>query len=335
MIYFFKAETVSVMEPLELLELAPLRIKFQTLTAFRSPEYKGALFRGGFGEFFRGLTCVTGAPTCAGCFHSESCAYLRVFESPVRPEQMPVLRRYPYAPHPFVLTPPLDPRTALPVGTELALELTLIGPGIRYLPHFIAVFDALGRSGRYGGAFRLKRVTSALEEAVVIYDGSSRRLMAEPPLWRPPHGRAAVERMRLEFVTPLRIRTEGRYNARPDLVAVTHALLRRIHLLAAVYGGGNGDASWMRPLLAAADRAVTERADFRLYEWSRTSGRQRRRVEMDGVVGTLEARGDLGALAPYFEAGRWLHVGSGTSMGMGRYELLEDIENDHLDNANS
>jgi hypothetical protein len=39
------------------------------------------------------------------------------------------------------------------------------------------------------------------------------------------------------------------------------------------------------------------------------------------VVGTLEARGELGPLAPYFEAGRWLHVGSGTSMGMGRYDI--------------
>jgi len=91
----------------------------------------------------------------------------------------------------------------------------------------------------------------------------------------------------------------------------------------------------MRPLLAAADRAVTERADFRLYEWSRTSGRQRRQVEMDGVVGTLEARGELGPLAPYFEAGRWLHIGSGTSMGMGRYKLWEEVENDHLANENS
>jgi CRISPR/Cas system endoribonuclease Cas6 (RAMP superfamily) len=42
---------------------------------------------------------------------------------------------------------------------------------------------------------------------------------------------------------------------------------------------------------------------------------------MDGVVGRLEAAGDLTELAPYFEAGVWLHVGSGTSMGMGMYSL--------------
>jgi hypothetical protein len=40
---------------------------------------------------------------------------------------------------------------------------------------------------------------------------------------------------------------------------------------------------------------------------------------MDGVLGGLTAVGELTELAPYFEAGLWLQVGSGTSMGMGKY----------------
>lgn len=49
------------------------------------------------------------------------------------------------------------------------------------------------------------------------------------------------------------------------------------------------------------------------------SGRQHRRVAMDGVVGSLTASGDLTALAPAFRAGELLNIGSGTSMGLGRY----------------
>ncbi|MGB9606676.1 MAG: CRISPR system precrRNA processing endoribonuclease RAMP protein Cas6, partial [Bryobacteraceae bacterium] len=63
------------------------------------------------------------------------------------------------------------------------------------------------------------------------------------------------------------------------------------------------------------------RSDFQLYRWERTSGRQKRPVAMDGVIGALEATGDLTPLMPYLRAGEWLHVGSGTSMGMGRYTL--------------
>jgi len=146
--------------------------------------------------------------------------------------------------------------------------------------------------------------------------------LGAPPLWTPTQLPGAVRRVRLEFSTPLRMRTNGHYNASPDFAALTHALLRRIHLLTSLYGGADSDDAWLRPLLAAADRAATLRSSFRLYAWDRMSGRQQRRVQMDGVLGSLEAAGELAALAPYFEAGQWLHLGSGTSMGMGKYRCF-------------
>ena len=59
------------MHPLNLLSLGitPLRFRLETLGPFRVPEYKGALFRGGFGQFFRDLVCITRAPVCTGCPH--------------------------------------------------------------------------------------------------------------------------------------------------------------------------------------------------------------------------------------------------------------------------
>ena len=306
-------------EKLACLRVAPLRLRLETRGPFRTPEYKGAVFRGGFGKFFRELVCTTGKPTCAGCPEASGCRYSLVFETPVIPEKFTVLRKYSHAPHPFVLTPPLDGRTALPAGAELDVELTLIGPGVDYLPYFIGVFEMLGESGRFGGPFRVREAVSALDGRELVYEGESRRWLGPPPLWRPGSAPQPVRRLRLEFLTPLRIRTGGRYNASPDFVAITHALLRRIHLLAAVYGGGDGDAGWLRPLLKQADAVVTERASFALYRWSRTSGRQKRTVPMDGVVGWLEAAGELTELAPYLRAGEWLQVGSGTSLGMGKY----------------
>jgi hypothetical protein len=237
----------------------------------------------------------------------------------VLPEQFSVLRKYPNAPHPFVLTPPLDARTTLSGGTTLELGLTLIGRGVEQLPHFIAVFEAMGRSGRYGGPFCLRNVIAEGQSERVVYDGARRRLLGAPSLWRPRETGGAVRRLEVEFVTPLRMRTDGRYNSRPGFVALTHSLLRRVHLLSAIYGDGIGDPGWMHSLLRQADHVMTERAHFRPYEWDRMSGRQHRRVQMDGVLGGLTAVGELTELAPYFEAGLWLQVGSGTSMGMGKY----------------
>ncbi len=238
-------------------------------------------------------------------------------------ERFTVLRKYPNAPHPFVLVPPLDNGTELAAGTSLDLGITLIGRGIDYLPHFIRVFEGMGSDGRYGGRFRIRSVVSAVGANQVVYDGMTRRFVAEPPLWKPEETTAAVRRLSVEFLTPLRIRTEERYNLRPDFVAIVHALLRRIHLLSEIHGDGSTDGghTWMHELFRQADAVKTERADFRLYAWDRMSGRQGRRVQMDGVIGRLEAEGDLTELAGYFRAGEWLSVGSGTSMGMGKYRM--------------
>jgi CRISPR/Cas system endoribonuclease Cas6 (RAMP superfamily) len=311
---------VHVVSPLSL-RVSPLWFHLETMGPFRVPEYKGALFRGGFGQYFREMVCVTRAPVCTDCPHLSTCPYSTVFETPVLPDQFTVLRKYPNAPHPFVLVPPLDQRTALPPGTSLELGVSLIGRGIDYLPHFIQVLEGMGRDGRYGGRFRLRSVVSAVAPGRLVYDGMTRRFAAEPPLWQAEEPAGAVRRMVVEFVTPLRMRTEGRYNRWPDFVQITQALLRRIHLLREIYGETNGDADWTHGLLRQADGVKTVRADFRMYAWDRMSGRQGRRVQMDGVVGVLEAEGELTELAGWWRMGEWLSVGSGTSMGMGRYRM--------------
>src|SRR5712692_9667159 len=124
-------------------------------------------------------------PSCAGCGHLASCPYSLIFETPVDAENFSVLRKYPNAPHPFVLVPPFDGRTGLPPGVTMNLGLTLISRGIEYLPHFIRGFEAMGESGNFGGRFRLNRIVSVVTNEAV-YDGFTRRILKAPPLWRLP-----------------------------------------------------------------------------------------------------------------------------------------------------
>ena len=187
----------------------PLRFHLETLAAFHVPEYKGSLFRGGFGYFFRDLVCVTRAPACPGCPHLHTCSYSTVFESPVAPERIGVLRKYPNAPHPFVMAPPLDSRTLLPAGTDLSLDITLIGEGVKTLPHFLVVFEEMGRSGRFGGKFRLRAVHSALPAAQPVFDGVTRRIAESVPPWIASPEPPPPQRAHLSFLTPLRMRTGG------------------------------------------------------------------------------------------------------------------------------
>ena len=303
-----------------LFPLFPLELDFVAEETLRMPEYKGGLFRSGLGLFLRQMVCVTGAPACDGCPCLSQCPYPHLFDNPIRPGEARLMRRYTHAPHPFVLRPPLDPDRHLPAGRLLRARLTLLASAMPYLPELLEALQRMGQSGSYGGRYRLERVRSALtgkELARSDTDGWLR----PPPAWLPPAQNGHAFAVRIEFLTPLRIRTRGRYNPRPGFMAITHALLRRLHLLAAVHGGGAVSSAWMRPLLEAADRIRTRRAQWNLYRWSRTSGRQQAEIPMDGLRGELEAEGELAPLLPYLLAGQWLHVGSGTSSGMGAYCL--------------
>jgi hypothetical protein len=142
----------------EIAEIASIRFHLKTTTAFRLPQDKDAIFRGGFGQFFRDLVCVTREPACAGCKHLASCAYSVVFETPV-------------------LGPPLDARETLPAGMELFPDFTLIGRSPDYLPHFIRVVDAMGQAGRYTrGLPELGKRTSSAENHACARTGHYRFL---------------------------------------------------------------------------------------------------------------------------------------------------------------
>src|SRR4030042_4905148 len=71
------------------------------------PAYKGSTFRGAFGHAFKKIVCVNREKLCESCLLREKCVYSYVFETPP-PSDTSKMRKYPFAPHPFVITPPLE-----------------------------------------------------------------------------------------------------------------------------------------------------------------------------------------------------------------------------------
>ena len=54
----------------------------------------------------------------------------------------------------------------------------------------------------------------------------------------------------------------------------------------------------------------------------RYSGRQHGEIELRGVIGSLVLPQGPGELWPLFAAARWLHLGKGTIMGLGKLEAV-------------
>ncbi len=165
---------------------AQFQFLLKSLGSIRLPLYKGSTLRGAFGHAFKRVVCVDRAKSCGSCLLKGKCVYSYVFETPP-PCNTSKMRKYPFAPHPFIITPPLEEKREYREGETLCFELTLVGKSMDYLPYFIYTFDELGRIGigRGEGKYRLHEVKATNigersevqgERQEIVYSGKDKIL---------------------------------------------------------------------------------------------------------------------------------------------------------------
>lgn len=325
----------TLAESLAVLSLLRVRVTLRARDPLQIPPYKGSTLRGGFGSVFKETVCVVEHRDCARCLLRSRCAFPYVFDTPV-PEDAARLRKYPAAPHPFVFLPPLEEKTLYRSGESLAFDLTLIGKGADFLPYFIYTFGRLGERrglGKGRGRFAVETVSwlSPQGEEAVIYDGNSKTLRNVfrsvtvqdlPTLF----ALSTLHFLTLHFVTPTRLVYAEALTAVPDFHVLIRVLLRRLSNLAYFHCGTELNLDF-RGLIAAAEQIETVSSDLRWYDWERYSARQDARMKLGGFVGRATYQGDLQPFLPLLRLGEVVHVGKGTSFGLGKYVMEEGEEN--------
>jgi hypothetical protein len=306
------------------LPLAVYRLEFAARDSVRLPAYAGSAWRGAFGHALKRLVCVTREPACPPCLLYRSCVYPYLFETPPDPAAGK-LRKYPAAPHPYVLRP--GPGGAHAAGAAVGVDAVLLGHGNRHLPYLLHAFDRAGQRGVGQGDSRLElaRVAQQTPEGdwrPIYRPGES--LQPLPPFV--PEPPPCPARVSLHLLTPLRL-TQAQRLVSQDRFRFHHlfsSLLRRISLLTAFHADDPLEADFAG--LTRAARAVElARARLRWHEWVRYSSRQDALLQMGGLVGEIELDGaGLEPFWPYLWLGQWTHAGKGAVMGLGRYRLVMD-----------
>lgn len=308
------------------LPLARYRLHFEAMADVSLPHFAGSTWRGALGPALKNLVCVTRLPECAPCALLHVCAHAYVFETPP-PAHTEKMRKYPAVPHPFVLNPPVG-SLKLQAGVGYVLELVLFGHGNRHLPYLLHALERAGRQGLGKGRSRM-RLDSAERETRVgsghwqcIYQPGGpidNAPPAAPPV--PPLLPSGV--VRIDLLTPLRLRREGR-PVRPDafrFVDLFTSLLRRVSMLTYFHTDHPLETDFAG-LTQKACEVEWDDSQMAWRSWNRYSSRQQREVAMDGLMGHLVLPAqDLAPFWPYLWLGQFIHVGAGTSMGQGRLRV--------------
>ena len=308
----------------ELMVPRPVRYRFEFRMEGETPlpGYTGSTWRGLLGHGLRYISCMTGKPSCAGCLLSSDCVYYRLFEG----HQGRTARSALGNPHPFVLGVPGEAgRKRVRPGDSLNLEITLMGMAEEWLPHIALGLVNAGRLGigRERAPFEL--VTVRREPC--LGRGGWQEIGLPRPGWMDGLPAASVTipeaptAVQIELVTPLRTKRRGRLLGPREFVAgdFLRQLWRRARDLSDAWGRA-GEIRLPVPVgrWDCFDGSATCRV--RWHDWSRYSSRQKTRMQMGGLVGSLRLDGEaLEEWWPLLWIGQWFHLGKGTSMGLGCY----------------
>ncbi len=286
------------------------------------PDYSGSMLRGAFGAALKTTMCGTLTRDCRNCRIVSRCLYAKTFE-PVEPP----IASAPKAnaiPPPYVIEPTLEPRRRFEPGETLMFRILLFGSANDFLPFFIHAFELMGRrgvgrraEGSGGATFSLHSVTQEQDEP--LYDVNTGRLLAEPVttnLSVQPAGATGHGRLRVNLITPLRLKFMNHLQASLPFHIFVRAALRRVSSMFAAHGAGEPPLDYSG-LVAQAGRVNVVASHTRWLDWERYSSRQKTRMLLGGIVGRIEYEGVSREFLPALEVARTLHIGKQTTFGLG------------------
>jgi hypothetical protein len=230
-------------------------------------------------------------------------------------------------------------RLKFAAGDELRFRLTLMGRASDYLSYVIYAVSEMARYGlgaeRAGFALCNVAVLDQAGAGETIYNAGDRRSLA--PTDAVNHlsdliearlqeleqtGSKPSDVMKMRFTTPTRIRVGGDLQTSLSFELLIRNLLRRVSMLIAVHGQSRLDLDY-RGLIARAAGVGIGKASLRWHDWQRYSNRQEAKMTLGGFIGEVEYEGEaIAEFLPLLVAGEILHVGTGTSFGLGKYEIV-------------
>jgi hypothetical protein len=302
------------------------------------PNFLGSTLRGAFGHALKRAACQSPGRDCRTCPLPHDCWYAWLFETVMPPHALEVTEQRD-APRPFVLIPPLDRQWGdgmqLRRGEEIAFTMTLFGSavnGVIYAAYAIGEMAERGLGVRRG-RFSLQEIRALDREGrrnslgynpingqfdPLGIEAYSLSELIEVRLATLP----ATDRVKLRFLTRARLRVQGQLQDEFGFSTLIRFLWRRAYLMLAVHGSEFPTLN-KEAMLQRADQVNTLASAMMKHEVWRRSNRQQRELPQDGFLGEIVFEGKgLSEFLPLLLAGELLHVGSGATFGLGKYEIV-------------
>jgi hypothetical protein len=140
-----------------------------------------------------------------------------------------------------------------------------------------------------------------------------------------------LQPLHLQLDSPVRLKAEDHFVQPKELTPhlMLRAVVRRLRQLTEDWTEHSPGFD-QTALLAAAEDSLFDDNRSRWHEWERYSSRHERhsrnhsgRMRLDGLVGKVCSSAFPAVYLPFFKLAESFHIGTGPSLGMGRFTVLE------------
>ena len=322
------------------LEIARYKVSLQALEYGELPIFLGSTLRGALGYQLKRTVCITEHRDCSKCIVVEKCSYPYIFESAISTSKKKRCQRIP---QPFLLTlPPLKPGAKpgtyrnFVLGNKLEFVLTLMGKAITYLPYLIYSIDQMGKIGfgiEQKVRFELLTVDT-LGEKFRVYDSLKGQMeeirdtsiLLEEIMCRYNQilyfNNTKQNKVKLDFISPTRIREGSSLQDSFDFNLLITNIVRRLQILLEFYGQDQWEPK--TDFAELAKKVKLKSSQLEWWDFRHYSNRQNSHLKLGGVIGKIEFEAEnIAQLLPLLAVGELLHVGTATSFGLGKYNIID------------
>jgi len=321
------ANRVEFMKLLEELRLSIISFDLVLLNNARLPAYKGSTLRGGLGRGLKEASCKNEVRECKECSYKFKCIYSTFFETPIDSDG--TFGKLTNGPHSFVIEPPLVNQTEYFVNDKVSFKIILFGNAVDNYDYFVSAVEKFGKAGigKNRAKFAVDKVKDEINNETLMSKGRQVFLPSklEETDLRELFNRFAEEKdfenITLKFVTPARIKYRNKLTDTLPFYVLVQNLIRRVELLQYFYGEKAALLTNYKELIGLAQDVREENSQLYWYDWERYSSRQGVRMKLGGLKGTITYSGNIEEFLPLIFLGSYIHIGKGTSFGLGKYEI--------------
>ncbi|MED3660550.1 CRISPR system precrRNA processing endoribonuclease RAMP protein Cas6 [Ureibacillus sp. FSL K6-8385] len=303
-----------------------LKFAIEPMEEMVIPAYPAITIRGGLGYALKQKLCLFDVRTCREkCQCPEKCSYTLSFED----REGATTQAHPYIPYtrPYIIRVEKNYPSVIKNGELFEFQIYLFGNAV---DDYMSYIGAIRRFGEIGFGKKhvpfIIRTVKSVEPGIerIIFEGD--RLLSEPAVLSFKNLLAIPEyrpfQLKLELVTPARVKHEGRYVKDLPFDLFVMNLIRRLNSILYFHHQYELDPEWEAFWIDASIDVDTVFSGWEYESFERFSTRQQQKMKLDGIIGEMVVEGDtLKELFPLLYAGQFLHIGKQAAFGFGEYKL--------------